>query len=59
MTSHAKLSPSSAHRWMNCTGSIILEKNIADTTSEHADEGTAAHFLASECLEQGKDATDF
>lgn len=59
MTSHAKLSPSSAHRWLNCTGSLFLEKDMPNTSSAHADEGTAAHFLASECLEQGKDATDF
>lgn len=59
MNTHAKLSPSSAHRWMNCAGSMILEKDIPDSSSEHADEGTAAHFLASECLEQGKNATDF
>ncbi|ENX58328.1 MULTISPECIES: DUF2800 domain-containing protein [Acinetobacter] len=59
MTSHAKLSPSAAHRWMHCAGSIILEKDIPDSTSEHADLGTAAHFLASESLEQGKNATDF
>ena len=59
MTSHAKLSPSSAHRWLHCAGSMILEKDLPDSTSEHAELGTAAHFLASECLEQGKDATDF
>lgn len=59
MNSHAKLSPSSAHRWLNCPGSMILEKDFPDTTSEHAELGTAAHFLASECLEQGKNATDF
>jgi hypothetical protein len=58
MTSHAKLSPSSAHRWMNCAGSMILEKDIPDSSSEHADLGTAAHFLASESLEQGKNATE-
>ncbi|EMK5709530.1 DUF2800 domain-containing protein [Acinetobacter baumannii] len=59
MTAHAKLSPSSAHRWMRCAGSVILEKDLPDSSSEHADLGTAAHFLASECLEQGKDAADF
>ncbi len=59
MTSHAKLSPSSAHRWLHCAGSMILEKDLPDSTSEHAELGTAAHFLASECLEQGKEATDF
>lgn len=59
MTMHAKLSPSAAHRWMQCAGSMVLEKDMPNTSSAHADEGTAAHFLASECLEQGKDATDF
>ncbi|MCH7391626.1 DUF2800 domain-containing protein [Acinetobacter dispersus] len=44
---------------MHCAGSMILEKDIPDSTSEHADLGTAAHFLASESLEQGKNATDF
>lgn len=57
--SHARLSPSSAHRWMQCAGSVVLEKDFPNTSSTHADEGTAAHFLGSECLEQGKDATDF
>ena len=59
MTSHAKFSPSSAHRWLPCPGSMILEKGIPNTSSAHADEGTAAHFLGSECLEQEKDASDF
>lgn len=56
---HAKFSPSAAHRWIPCPGSMILEKNIADTSSVHADEGTAAHFLASECLERDRNAADF
>ena len=59
MTIHAKLSPSSAHRWMQCAGSLVLENGLPNTSSAHADEGTAAHFLASECLEQEKDATEF
>ena len=56
---HARFSPSAAHRWIPCPGSIILEKNIANTSSVHADEGTAAHFLASECLERDRNAADF
>ena len=56
---HAKFSPSAAHRWIPCPGSMILEKNIANTSSVHADEGTAAHFLASECLERERNAADF
>ena len=56
---HARFSPSAAHRWIPCPGSMILEKDIANTSSVHADEGTAAHFLASECLERDRNATDF
>ena len=47
---HALLSPSAAEKWMGCPGSILLEKGEPDSSSEYADEGTAAHFLASECL---------
>lgn len=56
---HAKFSPSAAHRWLSCPGSMIMEKDMANTSSAHADEGTAAHFLASECLERDRNATDF
>jgi hypothetical protein len=44
---------------MACAGSMVLESGIADTSSSFADEGTAAHFLASECLEQDDNAASF
>lgn len=59
MSEHARLSPSSAHRWMTCPGSVLLESTQPDTSSSFADEGTAAHFLASQCLEQKVDAVSF
>lgn len=59
MADHAKLSPSGAHRWMACPGSLAMEAGYPDTSSEFADEGTAAHFLASECLEGEHDAKFF
>ena len=56
---HAKLSPSGAHRWMPCPGSTILEAPFPNTSSTFADEGTAAHELASWCLIEKRDALDY
>lgn len=43
MSSHAFLSPSSSHRWLNCTPSAMLESEFESKTSQAAEEGTAAH----------------
>jgi hypothetical protein len=56
---HAKFSPSGAHRWMECVGSLTMERDFPNTSSKYADEGTAAHFLGSLCLENGKNARDY
>jgi len=43
---HALLSPSGAHRWLNCPPSARLEESFPDSTSEAAEEGTLAHEVA-------------
>ena len=43
---HARLSASSAKRWMSCPPSVRLEEQFPDSGSEYAAEGTLAHSLA-------------
>lgn len=42
---HAVISPSAAHRWIPCPGSVALTKDLPDTQSDHAAEGTLAHSI--------------
>lgn len=53
---HAVLSPSSAHRWFACPGSVRESAGIPDETSEAAAEGTFAHEVAALCFKRGCDA---
>lgn len=46
MSTHARLSPSAAFRWMSCTAAPALEATMPDQTSAFAAEGTRAHALA-------------
>jgi len=59
MSTHSQFSPSSAHRWMRCAASIALEDGLPDSSSEFADEGTAAHELAAMALTSGSDAAAY
>lgn len=52
MSRHAFLSPSSSHRWLNCTPSARLESEFDDTTSAAAQEGSAAHAFAEHKLKR-------
>lgn len=65
MSEHARLSPSAAHRWIHCPGSLRLEEQVRRATgedhgSEYAREGTAAHELGQWTLEApSKQCSDF
>lgn len=54
---HARLSASSAHRWLECPGSINLAIHRGDETSVYAAEGTFAHDIAARCLCTNKPAS--
>ena len=43
---HAKLAPSAAARWLECTAAPALEAGYPDETSIYAEEGTLAHSFA-------------
>ena len=45
MSGHALLSPSSAHRWLNCPLAPRLEETLPNKSSIYADEGTLAHSV--------------
>ena len=57
---HALLSPSAAHRWLNCTAAPRLEENVEDKGSSYADEGTLAHAYCAKHLKTflGVDTVD-
>ena len=59
MTKHSKIGASSAGRWFACPGSVKACEGLTVAESEYAKEGTAAHALASHCLENGYAATRF
>ncbi len=50
MSEHALLSASASERWIACPGSVALCKDLPDTSSKYADEGTLAHELAADYL---------
>lgn len=56
---HAKWSPSGAAGWSTCVGKIAMEEGREDQPSSYADEGTAAHTVATWCFEQTTDAAAF
>lgn len=59
MGEHAKLSPSSAKKWLNCSLSVDLESGISEEASVFALEGTTAHTLGELKLQLGMNLISF
>lgn len=51
-STHARYSPSAAHRRLNCPPSLVLEEQFADEESVYAAEGTAGHALAEHLIKK-------
>lgn len=60
MPKHAYLSASASHKWLACPPSAKLCANIADQTSEYAQQGTDCHELCAYLVEKalGRAVTD-
>jgi Protein of unknown function (DUF2800) len=55
LSDHSVLSPSSAHRWLFCTGSPAACKGLPDSTSVDSARGTLKHDIAQRCLTSNAD----
>jgi len=49
---HSNIGGSGAPRWMNCAGSVALSADLVSLSSEYAAEGTLAHTMAQQVLEE-------
>lgn len=58
MSTHSLFSPSSAHRWMSCPGSMAFADETKQGPNPFADSGTASHALASLVLFGGDNCED-
>ena len=47
---HHRYGASGAEGWFTCAGKLAMEQGRPDTRSPYAEEGSAAHYLASVCL---------
>lgn len=57
--SHAFFSPSSAHQWAVCPGSLILSRAYEDEGNAASEEGTMLHGVMQAITEKGKTLDDF
>lgn len=59
MSTHAQLSPSKAHRWFLCPGSIREEAKYPDTSGAAAVDGTHSHTLLERALTDDLDPSAY
>lgn len=50
MATHAKFSPSAAHRWLRCPASLTRELKVPRKDTKESSDGTLTHLWAEWCL---------
>jgi hypothetical protein len=58
---HARLAPSGADMWWNCPPSVQDDggEPHAERETIYAREGTAAHEMVEDCLQNGREAAEY
>jgi len=56
---HSPLGPSAGKRWINCTASVLYTKDMPDTTSIFAAEGTFGHNISEYCRAENVPAVKY
>ena len=56
---HARLGASAAYRYTKCTASVLASVGVPSYSSDFAREGTAAHEMAQDCLENKREAIEW
>lgn len=56
---HHRYSASGAEGWRVCAGKLVMEDGCADTSSDSADMGSVAHYLAAYCLQNALPARTY
>jgi hypothetical protein len=59
LSEHSPVGPSSGDRWLHCPGSVAATKDLPDTTSDFAAEGTFAHYITELARNENKDAKHY
>lgn len=55
-STHSALGASKAGQWLNCPGSVRLLKTVPKKESKYAQDGTAQHYVAEQCLTKNRNA---
>ena len=56
---HSERGPSTAHRWIECPGSVLKSRGIPNVAGIEAARGTVFHEVAAMCVQHGLDPFGF